>query len=74
MVFYIFRIIYSESLVRHFEHCLRICSPYFKEKEEAFLQSEFGQMSCKDDFVKINNKLKEVAKLNKIDLPDFTIY
>ncbi|MDT8419964.1 MAG: hypothetical protein RQ754_06000 [Desulfuromonadales bacterium] len=73
-LFHFFRIFYSESVVKYFDHCIRICSPYFKEKESEQLISDFALMTCKDDFEKITNKLEEVAHRGSVELRDFAPY
>jgi uncharacterized protein YqhQ len=65
---------YQLSLITSFKQHLRIISPYITTQEEKILLSEWSLIGSKNDYDLVYFKLNNVAKKNKIELPDNSIY
>ncbi len=62
------------SLISSFQQHLRIIAPYVTEQEEEELVSQWSLMRTKEDFQAVSKKLAEVAKVNRVSLPENRIY
>ena len=48
-----------------------ICRPYLDQDKAFMLQSEFARIQSREDFLTVLNKLREIAKTNKVTVPDY---
>ena len=62
---------YSDlQLNASFNQRFNIIAPYIDETEEEFIKSNWSQMQKKEDFDKIDRNIENIAKKNKIVLPE----
>jgi hypothetical protein len=61
----------SISIWREFHTNVRICAPYMDPKDIALLESRYGQMGTRTEYIAINAELKTVADRNSLKLHDF---
>ncbi|OXB06359.1 hypothetical protein B0A81_13670 [Flavobacterium plurextorum] len=70
-IIYFIMLAYSDlQLNTSFNQRLNIISPYIDSTQEKILKSKWALMKTKEDFERINTKLEEIAKENKIKLPE----
>ena len=74
MFFTSFKSIYINSAIAHYCQLKKICAPSLKIEEIILLDSSFSQIKSADDYIAIIKKLEEIAKKNKIIIPDFSIW
>lgn len=74
MFFLANRAIYVSNAVAHFNRLCVISAPYITEKEMEFIKSDFAQISNREDYKNIIEKVASVARAEKKKVPDFKIY
>lgn len=72
--FILFRSTYINRAITHYEQMTAIVAPYITEHEKIDIKSKFAQIKTKDDYVRIINRLTQVAQENKLYVPTFSIY
>ena len=66
---------YLSTAIAYFDQLMAICAPYLSSEEERALRSAFAQMTCRNDYVMIINKLKDHASKHRADkLPEFMLF
>jgi hypothetical protein len=66
---------YLSTAIAHFDQLMAICAPYLSTEEEKTLRSAFAQMTCRNDYVTIIEKLKDHAIKHGVDtLPAFMLF
>lgn len=64
----------SIFIYRVFQANIAICTPHIAEDERNKLLAEFAKMESKDDYMAINKRLEDIAKINGIKLRQQKIY
>jgi hypothetical protein len=62
---------YISSADGHFHQVLRVASPYLDTHEQAQVESEFAQVSSRDDYVKLLSRLESQCKAHGQTVPKF---
>jgi hypothetical protein len=65
---------YINSAITYYQQMNVINRPYLSQNENLRIESEFAQISSKEDYVKIVNNLKDIALKNKQKVPTFDIW
>lgn len=62
--------LYKNGARSHIYQSVTICSPYISEKEEKELLSKFALIKSRNDYINLNNQLKNIAEQNGVELPE----
>ena len=75
MIFFVnlFRVSYIIRASSYADQLIRIVGPYVNDKERLELQSELSQISNRDKYIQLTDKLKRIAVENKASVPVFTV-
>lgn len=65
---------YVSSAVTHYFQLKRIVSPYIGQNEMNVLESRFGQVQSAKDYKAVISKMRNIAKQNSANLPEFEIW
>lgn len=65
---------YKNNAVLHIHQAITICSPSISEDETKKLYSEFSSIRTRDDYVKLDANLKNIAKQNNLYFPEFRVF
>lgn len=65
------RLSYVNSADAHYHHVLRIASPYLEAHEQAQVESDFAQVSSRDDYVRLLSRLESECKAHGRTFPKF---
>jgi hypothetical protein len=63
--------IYVTSASAHIRQAQTIIDPYISEKARLEFASRAARLSSRDDYIKLNDELREIAKQNNVTIPDF---
>ena len=69
-----FSIWYKENAIAHIQYALSSYCPYLSSLEVKELNSQFAIIKTRNDYFELDNKLREIAANNQLDLPDFNIH
>lgn len=64
-----YQLVFSNSLIAHFNQSLAICAPVLKDSAEKKFRQRFAQMKNKPNYESIMADLQTVANENKLELP-----
>lgn len=73
ILFNIISIWYKENAIAHIQQAISICSPHLSNLEVKELNSQFAKIKTRNDYFKLDNKLREIAANYQLDLPKFNI-
>jgi hypothetical protein len=62
---------YINSADAHYHQMLRIVSPYLDAREQAEVESDFAQISSREDYVKVLARLESQCKAHERTIPKF---
>lgn len=65
---------YKNRAIIYIEQSIRICSPYLSQKEINHLFSQFASIKTKEDYIALDENLRDIAGKNDKELPDFEIF
>lgn len=65
------RIGYVNSADAHYHQVLRVASPYLESREQAQVESDFAQISSRDDYVRLISRLESQCKVHGRAVPPF---
>jgi hypothetical protein len=70
----LFRVTYTAQAATYAEQLLQITDPYETERDRLLFRSELSQISSRDDYVRLVNKLKSIAASHNLKIPEFVVY
>lgn len=68
------RTAYINRAANYFEQLTAITAPYLTESERLQFRSRFAQVATREQYLALVSELRSVAKSNRANVPDFTIY
>ena len=71
IVLIVFRSLYVNAAITHFNQAFAIACPYMDTQEEEARRAEFAQVASKDDYVKLLDRIEGVAAMHGDKLPAF---
>jgi len=69
-----FRINYVVRASSHVEQLLHITAPFMSEQSRLMHRSELAQIKTKEDYVALVNNLRNIAFVNNVPAPEFSVY
>ena len=71
LVFRAIKLTYISSAITHYEQAFTICLPYLSEPERSSIRSQYAQIKTKEDYVRVLQRLQDVATGHAVTLPTF---
>lgn len=68
------RLIYVGRAANHIEQLQKVVAPFVDEKRRLLIASRFSAMHTRDEYVALQLELAEIARKNKVRVPNFDIY
>ncbi len=65
---------YTNRAITHFRQSFTICKPFIDDQDEDRLLAQFAMVTSKQDYVSILEELRETAKENGQELPEFSVW
>jgi ABC-type nitrate/sulfonate/bicarbonate transport system permease component len=65
---------YVSRSITHFHVLLQIASPYISENQRLLYQSQFAQISSKENYAKIVDELTAICHAKNLKTPEFSIW
>ncbi len=65
---------YKNNAILHIHQAVTICAPFISETETEGLYSDFSSIRSRDDYIKLDGKLRSIAKKNNLYFPEFEVF
>ncbi len=65
---------YKNNAILHIHQSITICSPFVSANEIEKFYSEFSSIRSRDDYIKLNEKLRTISEKNDLYFPEFKVF
>ncbi|WP_284336584.1 hypothetical protein [Comamonas sp. NoAH] len=74
MLLLVYRVAYVNRAANYFERLSHIVAPLQTDLQRVQVRSQFAQVTTREEFVKVIDGMRSLARANNLKVPDFTIY
>ncbi|MCQ4574745.1 MAG: hypothetical protein NOU37_05810 [Candidatus Brocadiales bacterium] len=65
---------YKNNAILHIHQSITICSPFVSANEIEKFYSEFSSIRSRDDYIKLDEKLRTISEKNDLYFPEFKVF